>query len=85
MKKNCRNNQKGQVIVIGLVFFAIMLLFSGAILVFVSNFLKSERQNISKNQALQLAEAGIEQAVYQLNQDSDYSGESNQALGNGTF
>jgi len=85
MKKSCRNNQKGQVIIIGLVFFAIMLLFSGAVLVFVSNFLKSERQNISKNQALQLAEAGIEQAVYQLNQDPDYSGESNQALGNGTF
>jgi Tfp pilus assembly protein PilX len=85
MKQNCYNNQKGQVIVIGLVFFAIMLLFSGTILVFVSTFLKSERQNISKNQALQLAEAGIEQAVYQLNQDSGYTGESNQALGNGTF
>jgi len=85
MKRTCCNNQEGQVIIIGLVFLSIMLLFSGAILVFVSNFLKAERQNISKDQALHLAEAGIDQAVYKLNQDADYNGESNQALGNGTF
>jgi hypothetical protein len=85
MKKNCYNNKKGQVIVIGLVFFSIMILFSGSVLVFVSTFLKSEHQNISKSQALQLAEAGIDQAIYKLNNDSNYNGESNQALGDGTF
>jgi Tfp pilus assembly protein PilX len=85
MKKNCYNNQKGQIILIGLVFFGILVLFSAAILSYISTNLKSESQNIAKVQALQLAEAGIDKAAYELNQDSNYSGESNTALGGGTF
>lgn len=85
MERNIYKNQKGQIIAIGLVFFAIMLIFSAAILVSVSSYLKSERQSISKQQALQLAEAGIEEAAYRLNQDSSYTGESNTTLGDGTF
>ncbi|HLM83780.1 MAG TPA: hypothetical protein VK254_01025 [Candidatus Bathyarchaeia archaeon] len=84
MKKNIYKNQQGQIIVIGLVFFAILLIFSTAILVGVSNYIRSERLNISKVQALHLAEAGIDKAAYELNQNSNYMGESNTALGNGT-
>ena len=85
MKQDRYNNQKGQVILFGLVFFAILLLFSAAILGYVSTYLKSESQNIAEKQALQLAEAGIDQAAYKLNKDSSYTGENNTALGNGTF
>ena len=85
MRQNINNNQKGQIFVIGLVFFTILMIFSVAILVYVSTYIKSERQNISKVQALQLAEAGIDKAAYELNQNSSYTGESNTALGNGNF
>lgn len=85
MKKKRYNNQKGQIILIGLVFFGILVLFSTAILGYVSTNLKSESQNIAKVQALQLAEAGMDKAAYELNQDSDYTGESNTALGSGIF
>jgi Tfp pilus assembly protein PilX len=87
-KKTMRNNhkgQKGQIIIVGIVFFAIMILFSTATLRYVSTYQKSEHQNVEKVQALQLAEAGMDKAAYQLNQDSGYAGESNTALGNGTF
>jgi hypothetical protein len=85
MKQKIYNNQKGQIFVIGLVFFAIMMIFSAAILVYVSTHIKSERQNIAKEQALQLAEAGIDKAAYELNHNPNYAGEVNTALGNGSF
>jgi len=85
MKKNNYQRQKGQIILIGLVFFAVLILFSAAILRYVSTYLKSESQNIAKVQALQLAEAGIDKAAYELNQNSSYTGESNTVLGNGNF
>ena len=85
MKQDRYNNQKGQIILIGLVFFAVLLLFSAAILNNVSGYLKLESQNIVEKQAMQLAEAGIDQAAYKLNDNSSYNGESNTALGNGTF
>jgi hypothetical protein len=85
MKRSSYNNQGGQIILIGLAFFGIIVLFSGAILGYITTNLKSESQNIAKNQALQLAEAGMDKAAYQLNKDSSYTGESNTALGNGTF
>ncbi|MFH0930234.1 MAG: hypothetical protein V1814_03215, partial [Candidatus Moraniibacteriota bacterium] len=67
MRQDINNNQKGQIFVIGLVFFTILMIFSVAILVYVSTYIKSERQNISKVQALQIAEAGIDKAAYELN------------------
>ncbi|MCX6766718.1 MAG: hypothetical protein NT170_02975 [Candidatus Moranbacteria bacterium] len=85
MKQGRYNNQKGQIILIGLVFFAIMLLFSATIVNHTGGYLKSETQNIVEKQALQLAEAGIDQAAYKLNDNSNYNGESNTTLGNGTF
>jgi Tfp pilus assembly protein PilX len=85
MKKNKLNNQNGQIIIVGLVFFAIILFFSAALITQISTNVKSERQSILKDQALQLAEAGMDKAAYQLNQNSNYSGESNTVLGEGTF
>jgi Tfp pilus assembly protein PilX len=85
MKKNNYKNQKGQIIIIGLVFFAVIILFSTAALNYVATYQKSEHQNIAKTQSLQLAEAGIDEAAYQLNKDSGYTGQSNKVLGNGTF
>jgi len=40
MKKNIFKNEKGQVIIVGLVFFAVLLLFSGALTTYVSTHTK---------------------------------------------
>lgn len=95
MKQNIHKNpargearerrQKGQIIVVGLVFFAIILLFSAALVKYVSSYIKLERQTVARAQALQLAEAGIDKAAYELNHNSSYTGETNTALGNGSF
>ena len=45
----------------------------------------AERFAIASARAITLAEAGVDKAVYELNQDSGYSGENDTALGNGTF
>ena len=85
MKQGIYKNQKGQIIVIGLVFFIIIMILSGAILTYVSTYIKSSRQNVAKVQALQLAEAGIDKAAFELNQNSSYIGETDTVLGNGSF
>ena len=45
----------------------------------------AERFAFASAQARTLAEAGIDKAVYELNQNGSYAGESNTALGNGKF
>jgi hypothetical protein len=52
---------------------------------YYGSFVQSERVALASTQAQALAEAGIDTAVYELNQDVGYSGENNTALGNGTF
>ncbi|MDD3486927.1 MAG: hypothetical protein PHF35_00915 [Candidatus Moranbacteria bacterium] len=85
MKKNIYQNQNGQIIMIGLVFFAIILIFSSSLIAYTSSQVRLGRQNIAKSQALRIAEAGLDQAVYQLNQSSNYDGETSTNLGNGVF
>lgn len=75
-----RKHQGGQVIILGLIFAAILVLFSAAILGYIMTYMKSERQNIAKEQALQLAEAGIDKAAYELNQSSSYTGEDRKSV-----
>jgi len=45
----------------------------------------SERTALASAQARSLAEAGIDKAVYELNQNGNYSGETGTALGAGVF
>lgn len=82
--KIIHKNQKGQIILISLVVMAILLILSTALIQYISVYVKSERHTIARDQALQLAEAGIDQAIYQLNQNSNYDGETT-VLGNGVF
>ncbi|MFA6969588.1 MAG: choice-of-anchor R domain-containing protein, partial [Candidatus Paceibacterota bacterium] len=45
----------------------------------------AERFALASTQARLLAEAGVDKAVYELNQDANYSGETDTLLGNGAF
>src|SRR3989344_3000005 len=78
-------NQNGYIILFSLAFMGIMLLLSAALMGYTTLNLKSSRIFYVQNQALYLAEAGIDKAIYKLNQSSSYTGESNTALGPGEF
>lgn len=75
----------GYVMVLALVFMGIFFTIGSAYLNSVTTSARGARTDIASAQALALAEAGIDRAVYQLNQNTSYTGESNTALGNGTF
>jgi len=76
---------QGQILLISLVFLGIFLAVSTAFLGSVTEYAKSERSMAAKTQALALAEAGIDEAVYQLNQNPSYAGETNTELVPGVF
>jgi Tfp pilus assembly protein PilX len=76
---------RGYVLIIALVFLGIFFTAGSAYLGSVTTSARSARYDVASAQALSLAEAGIDKAVYQLNQNSGYAGESDTALGAGTF
>ena len=69
-----RSQPRGQIILMALVFFAIFLSVAGALVTYVVTSSLSQRHTTAAEQALQLAEGGIDLAAYQLNQDSGYVG-----------
>ncbi len=77
--------QNGQIVIMAIIFFALLLTMSTALMGYISLFVKSERQTVARAQALELAEAAIDKAVYELNQSGTYAGENNTPLGNGSF
>lgn len=79
-----RFKSKGSVIIYALVFIGIFFTASTGMLVYSTSLNRTQNHNIAAAQALHLAEAGIDKALYQLNQSSSYNGESNTALGDGT-
>lgn len=77
--------QPGQIIIIAIVLMAIIFAISVALLGYTTINVKSSRQTYAENQAYYLADAGLNKAIYQLNQSSAYNGETDTQLGNGTF
>lgn len=76
---------KGQILVISVIFMMIILVLSGTLISFSAYHASGERQGRAREQALNLAEAGIEKAVYELNYGagSGYTGENNFNFGTG--
>lgn len=80
------NGRSGQVIIIALIFMTVILVLVGALVTFVGQEAKIARNSLAAEQALQLADAGIEKAVWQLNETAGgYSGETGTVLGTGVF
>ncbi len=72
----------GQVLIISLIFMVIILVLVGALLGYIHQNTIAGRRALAQEQALQLADAGIDKAVWQLNQTGgSYSGETDTALG----
>jgi len=78
-------SHRGYVLVLALIFLGIFFTVGSTYLSSVTTFARSARYDVASAQALSLAEAGIDKAAYQLNQNASYSGENNTALGSGVF
>ncbi len=76
---------RGYILLLALVFFAVFLAVATALVGQVVTYTKSERHVVAVTQALALAEAGVDLAAYKLNQNTNYTGESNVPLGAGAL
>lgn len=61
------NYPPGQVLVLSLLFFAVVLILSASLFGRVASFVKIGSNSIEKEQAQALAEAGVERAIWKLN------------------
>ncbi|HEX3099984.1 MAG TPA: pilus assembly PilX N-terminal domain-containing protein [Patescibacteria group bacterium] len=78
-------NEEGALLIIGIVVMAVLLILSAAVWTTTMVQLKASRQSISRAQVVNIAEAGLDKAVYQLNLSSSFTGESNVTVGAGTY
>lgn len=87
LQKNNRAKQSrgGYILVLTLVFFGIFFTVASAYLSAITSSARSARHDIASAQALALAEAGVDKAIYELNQNGNYAGETDTSLSTGTF
>jgi len=85
MHKYQFKNQGGYIMFVSVVLLSIFLIISTVMVSRTVQYNKSENYDVASSQALHLAEAAIDRAFAQLNQNSSYTGESDVALGGGTF
>lgn len=78
-------NQSGQIILFAMVFMAILLMLSTVLAGLSTLHARGERQAVFGAGALALAEAGLDKAIYELNQNPYFSGDNNVTLGEGAF
>ena len=76
---------RGMVLLLTLIFSGIFFTVTTALIGFIASYDRAERASIASAQALAIAEGALEQAVNQLNLTPSYTGETNTALGKGTF
>lgn len=80
-----KKKEKGQIIIIAIVFLAILTTMSAALVSYTFTQVQASKQSYLQGQALQLAEAGFDKALYELNENASYAGETDTVLGNGMF
>lgn len=80
-----RGSERGQILLLALAFAGLMILTLAPLVGYVTLGARTQRHAIASAQALALAEAGIDKAVYELNQNGSYAGEMNSAVPGGTF
>lgn len=76
---------QGSILLLSLVFLGIFAAVGTALLGYITDSLKAEKTAVASAQALAIAEGALDEAVSQLNQNPSYTGETNTALGSGTF
>ncbi len=87
IRKSLTVNRSGQMLVIAVIFITVALVLTTSLFSRLAAFLKFGSNSILREQALNVAEAGIDNALWQLNKTAGaYTGESNTQVGStGTF
>lgn len=68
-----------------IVFLGIFFAVASAYVSLTTSSVRSVRYDIESAQALALAEAGVDEAIYQMNENANYAGETNTILASGAF
>lgn len=82
---NILQQQRGQMLLFALILITIIIMMIGALFGYTASQIASQRNAINREKALNIAEAGVEMALWKLNNQSGYTGESNTSFGAGTF
>ena len=78
--------EQGQLLIISVIFLSVILVLVGALMTYVGQNARIARTSLASEQALQLADAGVDKAVWRLNNTGGtYSGETGTVLGAGVF
>lgn len=79
--------KNGQILIVAVVFLAVVAILSASLFDRTTTFIQFGSRSIASEQANSLAEAGLERALWQLNQTAgSYTGDTNTTLGTtGTF
>lgn len=85
MKKLLHPSARGSILLLALIVSAVVTTTTVSLFGYFGSAVHAERFAFASAQALALAEAGIDTAVYKLNQDASYSGEIETVLGEGVF
>ena len=85
MKKIPPSFSRGYILLLVLIVSAVVTTITAGFFNYYTSAIRAERFALASSQAFALAEAGIDKAVYELNQNGSYVGETNTALGNGVF
>ena len=85
--QNKHTQSKGQILIVSLIFVLILMALSGVLISLIFSHTQTGRLAYAQEQALQIAEAGIDKAIYEINQPGggSYAGEANASLGQGEF
>lgn len=76
---------RGYILIAAIIFLGVFVASGTALLSYLTAYSRAERTMVASTQALAIAEGGLDKAVYQLNQNPSYAGETDTALGNGIF
>lgn len=78
-------HESGQIIILGLIFMTVVTASVGALVGYAGVQIRSHRQAVARSQGLGIAEAGVEAAIWKLNHQVGYAGESNTSFGDGVY
>src|SRR6188474_401710 len=83
--KQIKKSEHGATVIVALVFAVAILVVISSLVGYATLQARSHRQAVAREQGLSIAEAGIEAAIWKLNHQPGYTGETNTVYGAGTF
>ncbi len=84
---NAKNikSESGYVLILTVALLIVVFVMMGALLSYATSQIASHRSAVAKEQALNISEAGLEMAIWKLNNQGGYNGETDTSYGNGVY